>query len=341
MTPNQIYDAFERGGDERASLLRNKYVVLGAGKTGIDCVVYLQRTMEIDPSNIAWVVSRDVWMYNANYKGRPQPQTWARCLVESNADEAALDLETQGMIVRLCPDFLPSRYRFPVIPHDELELARCVTNVIRRGRVTAIRKSGAFGVEVQFGGEHSPWEAFGSIDTCVFVHATSPGPFNGSDPDSIPLFPCPRAMTLHLLLTGPRTFSMSLMAKLEAARRRKTLDLVCLRDVVHGRGPSKAKQDATEDELLNAAIRPLSEAAPYRPIVNLAMALAILDRDPLAALEWMKQIRMSYLSVPGAKTSSCEDLHLLRSNGKSLGFSESQLSVLEVLGDKLRPLEGL
>ena len=40
MTPNQIYDAFqEESGKGRSFLSRKKFIVLGAGKTGIDCVV--------------------------------------------------------------------------------------------------------------------------------------------------------------------------------------------------------------------------------------------------------------------------------------------------------------
>lgn len=337
MTPNQIYDDFQGEIDEKRSLLlRNKYVVLGAGKTGIDCVVYLQRAMKIKPSDIAWVVSRDVWMGNSECGG--DPQTWARYLAEcdNDVDTAALALEATGMLVRLDQNVLPSRFRFPIIPPDELQLARNVTTIIRRGRVTSIRRKSrsSSSVMVGFGDSQPPWEAFAPVETCVFVHAASPGPFNGLDAN-IPVFNNPKRMTLQLLLTGPRTFSMSLLAKLEAGRRKNTLDLVCLRNLVHG------EEGSTENEILNEAFRPLTPAAPYRPIVNLAIVLATIDRDPLVAIDWMKRNRLCYLSVTGAKASSCEDIRMLLAKGRSLGLIESDLSMLQVLGDKLRCLEGL
>jgi hypothetical protein len=342
MTPNQIYDAFQGEIDEkRYLLLRNKYVVLGAGKTGIDCVVYLQRTMKIKPSDIAWVISRDVWMGNSECGG--DPQTWARYLAEcdNDVDTAALALEARGMLIRLDQNVLPSRFRFPIILPDELQLARNVTTIIRRGRVTSIRRKSRSSstVMVGFGDSHPSWEAFAPIETCVFVHATSPGPFNGSD-TNIPVFNNPKRMTLQLLLTGPRTFSMSLLAKLEAGLRKKTLDLGCLRNLVYGKEPYKAKEGSTENEILNEAFRPLTPAAPYRPIVNLAIVLATMDRDPLVAIDWMKHNRLCFLSVSGTKASSCEDIRMLLAKGRSLGLSESDLSMLQVLGDKLRCLEG-
>ncbi len=335
MTPNQIYDAFEGESDEKRSLLtKYKYVVLGAGKTGIDCVVYLQRTMKINPVDIAWVVSRDVWMVNSNSSANPQ--TWARCLAEhgNDFDKAALALEATGLFVRLDQNFLPSRFRFPVIPPDELQLARNVTTVVRRGRVTSICRSSS-SLVVEFGARHPSWEAFAPIETCVFVHATSPGPFNGLDP-TIPIFKTPKEITLQLLLMGPRTFSLSLLAKLEVARRNKTLDIDCIRDLVHGEEPSKAKEVATENEVLDAIIRPLTPTIPHRPLLSLATILAILDRDPLVTINWMRQNRLCFLSVPGSKAKSYDDIQMLQSRGRSLGLTEFDLSMLQVLEKKLR-----
>ena len=342
MTPNQIYDYFERGSREKQSTLQiKKYVVLGAGKTGIDCVVYLQRTMKVDPADIAWVISRDVWLVNSNSKANPQ--TWARCLAkhDNDFDKAALSLEATGLFVRLDKNFLPSRFRFPVIPQDELQLARNVTTVIRRGRVTSIRRQSAPNssrVVVEFGGGQPSWEAFAPIETCVFVHATSPGPFNGLDPNT-PIFHSPKLMTLQLLLMGPRTFSMSLLAKLEVGRRKQSLNFDSLRDLVHRKEPSQKQW--TENEILNAAIRPLIESAPYRPIITLAIIVASLDQNPLATIDWMKQNRLCFLSVSGSRTKSYEDIQMLCAKGLSLGLSESEVSMLQVLGEKLLPLKGL
>ena len=340
MTPNQIYDTFEGEDDEnRSSLLNKKFVVLGAGKTGIDCVVYLQRTMKVDPDDIAWVISRDVWMVNSNSKA--DPNCWARYLAErdNDADAAALALEAKGVFVRLDKRFLPSRFRFPVIPPDELQLARNVTTVIRRGRVTSIRRRTS-SVHVEFGTENPIWEAFAPVESCVFVHATSPGPFNGLDPNT-PIFNDSRTMTLQLLLMGPRTFSMSLLAKLEVARRGNALDIDFLRDLIQCKNPNTVKEDLTENDILNTLIRPLSPSVPCRPIMTLATILAVLDRDPLLTIEWMKQNRLCYLSIPGKKTLCCEDMRMLHARGVALGLSESDLFMIRALSEKLRTIEGL
>ncbi len=340
MTPNQIYDDFQRGSHENRSMLqRNKYVVLGAGKTGIDCVVYLQRTMMVDPADIAWVISRDVWLVNSNSKANPQ--TWARCLAkhENDFDKAALSLEDRGLLVRLDKNFLPSRFRFPVIPPDELQLARNVTTVIRCGRVTSIRRI-ASSVVVDFGASKPSWEAFAPIETCIFVHATSPGPFNELDPTT-PIFNNPKQMTLQLILMGPRTFSMSLLAKIEAARRNKTLDIDFMRDRVLRDGLCKDREVSTENEILNIVIMPLAPAIPHRPLLSLATILAILDRDPLVTMNWMRQNRLCFLSVPKSKVLSYDDIQMLLARGGLLGLSEFELSMLQVLEKKLGCLKGL
>jgi len=297
----------------------------------------LQQTMNVRPENIAWVISRDVWMGNSECGG--DPQTWARTLIkfDNDVDAAALSLEEKGMLVRLDQNILPSRFRFPVIPPDELKLARNITKVVRRGRVTSIRhrrtQDGLCIAVIDFGSGLPSWESCASIDEIIFIHATSPGPFNESDP-TIPIFNNPKMMTLNLLVTGPRTFSMSLLAKVEAGRRKKTLDLDFLRRFLNANEGSW-----TENSILRGAIQPLSPAFPYRPITNLAILLAALDDDPLVALDWMKQNRLCTLSVPGAKITSYADIRMLNAKGKTLGLSEPDLHMLEVLGDKLQAIE--
>lgn len=38
-----------------------KYLVIGAGKSGVDAIVYLLEDGNVDPDRITWVVSRSVW----------------------------------------------------------------------------------------------------------------------------------------------------------------------------------------------------------------------------------------------------------------------------------------
>jgi hypothetical protein len=348
MTPNQIYDVFQGDSDGRNLLLKKKYIILGAGKTGMDCVVYLQQTMKVNPNDIAWVISNDVWMLSLEAGG--DPDAWPRCLAkfDNDVDQASLALEKEGTFVRLDKSIMPSKFRFPVIPKDELKLLQNVKTVIRRGRATAIRRRSSSGsnVMVEFGSQQSPWEAFAPIDECVFVHATSPGPFNGSGPNTT-IFNSAKTMTLKLVFAPPISLSMSVVAKIEAARRNGTLDLDFMRRLVlalEEDKPGNNNKNFTENDLLNALIRPfINSFSLFRPMINLATFLAILDQDPMVGMNWMKQNRLSILCYPdaGFKSETCDDLRMLRSKGNSLGLPENDMRMLEVLSEKLKPLEGM
>jgi hypothetical protein len=345
MTPNQIFDAYHGG--KLHKKLGTKFVLLGAGKTAMDTVVYLQRTMKIRPDDIAWVIPNDVWMLCL--EGRGSPWDWPKTLLECEGDEekASLLLEKSGGLTRLDENIMPTRFRFPVVPNDELKLLRKIKNIIRRGRATAIRKDGNK-VVVDFGNNHGSWEAFASVADLVFVHATSPGPFNGKDSDD--LFVSDDFLTLNLLTAPPISSSMSMIAKIEAARHQGTLDLDFARQLFHAyhvvseSSPSDDKK--TDNDVLRWAIRgyklsDLDAREKVKPLVTLAMFIAVLDKDPTVAINWMKSNRLTFFSIPGFKGHTYEHMLLLCEKGRSLGFSENDIRVFNMLAGKLKPLEGM
>mmetsp|Transcript_68143 Transcript_68143/g.76283 ORF Transcript_68143/g.76283 Transcript_68143/m.76283 type:complete len:529 (+) Transcript_68143:61-1647(+) len=345
MTPNQVYDAHE---ENRNEMQRNKYVVLGAGKTGMDAVVYLQRTMNIDPVDIAWVISQDVWMTS---KGSPKSHMRFLLKHDNDMQQAALEEEEKGGMVRLDKDIMPTVFRFPTVQLDELELMQKVKTMIRRGRATAIRRStnSKGGVVVEFGSDHTPWEAFAPIDRCIFVHATSPGPFFRSSETSI--FNSEKKMTLRLVFEPPITMSMSCLAKVEANRRKGTLDLEYMKLLVvaregEGKPLSDSNRDYTENEMLDSLIQPWDFFISARPMLNLATLLAICDKDPLVPMNWMKQNRLAMLgSIPGFKCMVHKGIQKFRSKGddgqKKVGLTAQDIRMLELLEVKIQPLEGM
>merc|ERR1712170_336494 len=123
--------------------------------------------------------------------------------------------------MRLDKNIVPKRFRFPLVQRDEFKLLQNVKTLIRRGRATAIRRKYNSGVTVEFGSDQSPWEAFGSVEDCVFVHAASPGPFNGYGRDE-DIFENSKKITLDLLFAPPIGFHMSCLAKIEAGPQRNT-----------------------------------------------------------------------------------------------------------------------
>lgn len=342
MTPNQIFDAFE--GAKRNSMLDNKYVVLGAGKTGMDCIVYLQETMKVKPDDIAWVISNDVWVFSGS--GRGTPWDWPYYLAKHNNDKekAALALEEKGLITRINKDHTPTIFKFPMVYPKDMILLRNIKTVLRRGRVTAIRRKYNDQVSVEFENEKNvdgPWSAFAPIDKCVFVHATSPGPFNGCDADT-PIFNGDNKMKLQILFAPPISFSMSMLAKFEAARSKGTLDIDFMRKLVLALGEEKSKVDEmTENGLLNILLLPLSLEQLYQPLLTQSIIFAILDKDPMVAMNWMKLNRLSFLSIPGHKSQACSNIRLLSSEENKLVESENQRKMLKLVGGKIASLEGM
>ncbi|MFN0161979.1 MAG: NAD(P)-binding protein [Burkholderiales bacterium] len=123
------------------------YVVIGAGKTAMDTVVWLQR-QGVDPDSIAWVRPRDPWLLN---RGRLQPSlpffgsTLGGFAAEMEAardadsiDELFARLEALGQVRRIDPSVAPTMFRCAIVSDDELELLRRVKRVIRLGHVRAI-----------------------------------------------------------------------------------------------------------------------------------------------------------------------------------------------------------
>lgn len=339
MTPNQIYEAYQQKGKSRNAMLQKKYVVLGAGKTGADAIVYLQREMNIDPANIAWVIAADVWMFDAGGNGG-NPFDWPKYMAkyENDMDKAAFTMEEKGLIVRLDKTVTPTRFRFPMIQRDEFKLLKKVKTTIRRGRATAIRRKYNSGVTVEFGSDHSPWEAFAPIEDCVFVHAASPGPFNGLP--MVDIFDSPKKLTLNILFAPPVSQSMSCLAKIEAGRVKKTLNTEAMKRLAQGYG-EKLEGNETDEDLLKILIRGVDLDSLHQATITQAVLLAILDNDPVVALNWLKGNRLSMLSIPGMKCESYEMVQELRSKGTKLGLTESDVQVLKVLSTEMEPLKGM
>lgn len=123
------------------------YAILGAGKTAMDVGVWLLER-GVSPDAIIWVRPRETWAINRTYT-QPGPEFVAGTLgyqitqmeaaaTAETADDIFLALEAEGMMLRLDPDILPTKFHFPTISEREAELLRGIANVVRIGRVSAI-----------------------------------------------------------------------------------------------------------------------------------------------------------------------------------------------------------
>jgi NAD(P)-binding Rossmann-like domain len=125
------------------------YVVVGAGKTGIDACLWLLEH-GIAPDAIRWIVPRDAWLLD---RANVQPgdaflaQTYGSFITQMEAivqADSAHDLlhrlEAAGQLLRLDPAVEPTMYRCATVSRDELAALQRIRDVIRLGRVQRIER---------------------------------------------------------------------------------------------------------------------------------------------------------------------------------------------------------
>lgn len=350
MTPNDVFELQQSGSKPKRGYLSKKsnpnkdrhFVVLGAGKTAMDTVVFLQTALGVRPADISWVISNDVWMLSReNSQG---PFGYVKALLDANNDKekAALALEDQGQFVRLDPDVMPTRFRFPTVGADEIKTMRKIDHKIRRGRVSSILALESGDIRVSFDKEEDWVIPKTDGKEHIFVHCTSPGPFNDKEYDGL-LFPSERTMTLDLLFAPPISISMSCLAKLEGSLQQGTLDIEFGRKLLGNDG-------ASANKILGELIRSsgigregssdVSFLDELRSTITQAKFLALLDKDPMVGYQWLKSNRLSMMSVPGFKGRFVEDLELIVKKGKALGSPVDQLETIQKIAEKLEPLRG-
>ncbi len=121
----------------------DSYVVVGAGKTGIDAVLFLL-WQGVDPRHIRWIMPNDAWLFDRaqiqpgrNFKDGlfTQLDVFADA---SSVDEAFDALERSDRLLRLDPAVRPTKWRCATVSRSELVELREVRDVVRMGRVQRI-----------------------------------------------------------------------------------------------------------------------------------------------------------------------------------------------------------
>eukprot|EP00986_Skeletonema_menzelii_P014570 scaffold9780_cov80-Skeletonema_menzelii.AAC.7 len=171
------------------------YVIIGAGKTGMDAIVHLIQQEHAIPDNILWIVPNEAWITArenigscleflhectelqkkrdlANDNGRNDT-------IESEDffQRGFLEWEKKGKVYRFDKDIVPTKFKDATLSLDELELIKNVKRVVRDGRVESIDDNGT----IHFVGGTSmslPWPSSSPSDT-TYVHCSA-GAFNYS-----------------------------------------------------------------------------------------------------------------------------------------------------------------
>jgi hypothetical protein len=124
-----------------------RFVVLGAGKTAMDAVGWLL-AMGTQPQAIQWVKPRESWLINRTTTqpgaeffdavfGGQLAQMRAFAQGTSPGDIFAR-LEAAGVMLRIDPLVTPAMFHYATISEGEVAELRRITNVVRKGRVTAL-----------------------------------------------------------------------------------------------------------------------------------------------------------------------------------------------------------
>ncbi|MEU3273054.1 NAD(P)/FAD-dependent oxidoreductase [Saccharomonospora sp. NPDC006951] len=126
----------------------DRYVVVGAGKTGIDTCLWLLE-QGVEPARLTWIMPRAPWLIDrATVQPIPlrQPEDIAR---EYGAKHEAImgaesvpdlfeRLDAIGALLRISRDDRPTAFRCATVSRAELEQLRRIERVVRLGRVKRI-----------------------------------------------------------------------------------------------------------------------------------------------------------------------------------------------------------
>jgi hypothetical protein len=126
---------------------RERFVIVGAGKTGIDACLWLLRH-GVSPDRLTWIMPRDAWLMDrANIQpGQKFLQQFQAsftsrlaAIAEATGVADLFDrLEASGVLLRLDPGVRPGMYRCATVSSAELDQLRRIGDIVRMGRVESI-----------------------------------------------------------------------------------------------------------------------------------------------------------------------------------------------------------
>jgi hypothetical protein len=126
---------------------RDRYVIVGAGKTAMDACLWLLRH-GIAAERLTWVKPRDSWMLNraaiqpgsqfAKYVMRDFSNQLAAVHEAESLSDLFDRLEAKGCLLRIDASVEPTMFRCAIVSQAELEELRRIEDVVRAGHVETI-----------------------------------------------------------------------------------------------------------------------------------------------------------------------------------------------------------
>lgn len=243
----------------------SRYTVIGAGKTGIDAILFLL-DKGVSPDRIEWITPNDAWLW---VRERVQPglvgiefERQLRAMADATGiDDLCLRLEAQGSFARIDRGRLPAKWRCATVALAELDRLRVVKNLVRAGRV---RRLGTDGIELEDG-------SLPAVDRRLHVDCTANGL---AARERRPLFDGSR-LTLQSVSMCQQVFSAALVAHLELLRLDDDESNGVLEVVPH----PELKQDLTT--CLLASVRNMARVGRRMPRWLRRCRLNATAHDPL------------------------------------------------------------
>jgi hypothetical protein len=126
---------------------RDRYVIVGAGKTGMDTCLWLLQ-QGITPDKLTWIMPRDSWLLNREmiqpgpiFAQRVKANIAAQlqAINQATAGDDLFDrLEAAGSLLRIDSAVRPTMYRCATVTRAELAELRRIKDVVRMGHVERI-----------------------------------------------------------------------------------------------------------------------------------------------------------------------------------------------------------
>ncbi len=196
---------------KRSQGMPKHFVIVGAGKTGMDAACWLLAS-GADPESISWIMPRDSWLLN-RLKTQPgidffeetiagQADMMEAYAMATDVDDLFDRLEACGVMLRIDPNVRPTIHRYATVSTGEVAQLARIKHVIRKGRVTSISPTSV----VLEGGQ----EAFGEGTLFIDCSATAV-----EDRPAVPVFQGDLIVPQMIRLPQP-AFSAALTAYVEA-----------------------------------------------------------------------------------------------------------------------------
>lgn len=248
-----------------------RFVIIGAGKTGMDACLFLLKN-GVDPDRIGWVMPRDSWMLDranlqaADLFSQGIGRTYILQIEAAAQSQSYEDLfhrvQAAGQLIRFDEDVWPTMFRCATVTQAEYEQLKRINDIIRCGRVTAIEPNE---IVLELG-------AVATSSNTLHVDCTADGLKRR---EVLPVF-ADGAITLQTVRACQQVFSGAFTAYVE----------------------SNYAQEATKNELCTVVPHPDSDADYPRILLSDTLNFARWSKDEQLN-DWLEISRVDGFTQPG------------------------------------------